>query len=176
MEKKGLELGKIYHAGNFIIKKFTRTLTSTQMQELRDKMNIPREVQKKLQRNGLPFIKASTVSGSWSIEWVFGMSLFDTINEMPVNENGEFFGVGLNNLTMILTCMFADTSVVGDMEYMAKKQDLMHEYLKRAAKTGEPTEEEEKEFEEAADEVLRNEQHKETLLKMGKEVEDGDDE
>lgn len=176
MEKKGLELGKIYHAGNFIIKKFTRTLTSTQMQELRDKMNIPREVQKKLQRNGLPFIKASTVSGSWSIEWVFGMSLFDAINEMPVNENGEFYGASLDNLTMILTCMFADTSVVGDMEYMAKKQELMHEYLKRAAKTGEPTEEEEKEFEEAADEVLRNEKHKETLLKMGKEVEDGDDE
>lgn len=175
MENKGLEFGKIYRAGNFTIKKFTRTLTAKQMQELRDNTNIPREVQKKLQRNGLPFIKASTVSGSWSIEWVFGMSLFDAINEMPVNENGEFFGVGLDNLTMILTCMFADTSVVGDMEYMEKKQELMHEYFKRAAKTGEPTEEEEKEFEEAADEVLRNEQHKETLLKMGKEVEDGDD-
>lgn len=175
MENKGLDFGKIYRAGNFVIKKFTRTLTAKQMQELRDNTNIPREVQKKLQRNGLPFIKASTVSGSWSIEWVFGMSLFDAINEMPVNENGEFFGVGLDNLTMILTCMFADTSVVGDMEYMAKKQELMHEYFKRAAKTGEPTEEEEKEFEEAADEVLRNEQHKETLLKMGKEVEDGDD-
>lgn len=176
MENKGLELGKIYHAGNFIIKKFTRTLTSKQMQELRDNMNTPREVQKKLQRNGLPFIKASTVSGSWSVEWVFGMSLFDAINEIPVNENGEFFGVGLDNLTMILTCMFADTSVVGDIEYMAKKQELMHEYFKRAAKKGELTEEEVKECEETADEVLRNEQHKETLLKMGKEVEDGDDE
>ena len=176
MENKGLEFGKIYRAGNFTIKKFTRTLTSKQMQELRDNMNTPREVQKKLQRNGLPFIKASTVSGSWSVEWVFGMSLFQAIDEMPVNENGEFFGVGLDNLTMILTCMFADTSVVGDMEYMAKKQELMHEYFKRAAKKGELTEEEVKECEEAADEVLRNEQHKETLLKMGKEVEHGDDE
>lgn len=176
MENKGLEFGKIYRAGNFTIKKFTRTLTSKQMQELRDNMNTPREVQKKLQRNGLPFIKASTVSGSWSVEWVFGMSLFDAINEIPVNENGEFFGVGLDNLTMILTCMFADTSVVGDIEYMAKKQELMHEYFKRAAKRGELTEEEVKECEETADEVLRNEQHKETLLKMGKEVEDGDDE
>lgn len=176
MENKGLDFGKIYRAGNFTIKKFTRTLTSKQMQELRDNMNTPREVQKKLQRNGLPFIKASTVSGSWSVEWVFGMSFFDAINEMPVNENGEFFGVGLDNLTMILTCMFADTSVVGDIEYMAKKQELMHEYFKRAAKKGELTEEEVKECEEAADEVLRNEQHKETLLKMGKEVENGDDE
>ena len=176
MENKGLELGKIYHAGNFVIKKFTRTLTAKQMQELRDNMNIPREVQKKLQRNGLPFIKASTVSGSWSIEWAFGMSFFQTIDEMPVNENGEFYGTSLDNLTMILTCMFADTSVVGDMEYMAKKQELMHEYFKRAANKGEMTEEEIKESEEAADEVLRNEQHKETLLKMGKEVEDGDDE
>ena len=175
MENKGLELGKIYHAGNFIIKKFTRTLTSKQMQELRDNMNTPREVQKKLQRNGLPFIKASTVSGSWSVEWVFGMSFFQAIDEMPVNENGEFYGTSLDNLKMILTCMFADTSVVGDMEYMSKKQELMHEYFKRAAKKGELTEEEVKECEEAADEVLRNEQHKETLLKMGKEVEDGDD-
>ena len=176
MENKGLELGKIYHAGNFVIKKFTRTLTSKQMQELRDNMNTPREVQKKLQRNGLPFIKASTVSGSWSVEWVFGMSLFQAIDEMPVNENGEFHGTSLDNLTMILTCMFADTSVVGDMEYMAKKQELMHEYFKRAAKKGEPTEEEINESEEAADEVLRNEQHKETLLKMGKEVENGNNE
>lgn len=176
MENKGLEFGKIYRAGNFTIKKFTRTLTSKQMQELRDNMNTPREVQKKLQRNGLPFIKASTVSGSWSVEWVFGMSLFQAIDEMPVNENGEFYGTSLNNLTMILTCMFADTSVVGDMEYMSKKQELMHEYFERAANKGEMTEEEIKESEEAADEVLRNEQHKETLLKMGKEVEDGDDE
>lgn len=175
MEQKGLELGKIYHAGNFIIKKFTRTLTKKQMLQLRDGMNIPRDVQKRLVRNGMQFIKASTVSGSWSVEWVFGMSFFKAIDEMPVNENGEFFGVGLDNLTMILTCMFADTSVVGDMEYMAKKQELMHEYFKRAAKKGELTEEEVKECEEAADEVLRNEQHKETLLKMGKEVEDGDD-
>lgn len=176
MEQKGLELGKIYHAGNFIIKKFTRTLTKKQMLQLRDAMNIPRDIQKHLERNGMQFIKASTISGSWSVEWVFGMSLFDAINEMPVNENGEFFGVGLDNLTMILTCIFADTSVVGDMEYMAKKQELMHEYFKRAAKKGELTEEEVKECEEAADEVLRNEPHKETLLKMGKEVEDGDDE
>lgn len=175
MENKGLELGKIYHAGNFIIKKFTRALTKKQMLQLRDAMNIPRDIQKRLGRNGMQFIKASTISGSWSVEWVFGMSLFQAIDEMPVNENGEFYGTSLDNLTMILTCMFADTSVVGDMEYMAKKQKLMHEYFKRAAKKGELTEEEVKECEEAADEVLRNEQHKETLLKMGKEVEDGDD-
>lgn len=176
MEKKGLELGKIYHAGNFIIKKFTRTLTGKQMRQLRDSMNIPKDIQKELQREGLQFIKASTISGSWSIEWVFGMSFFQAIDEIPVNENGEFFGTALDNLTMILTCMFVDTSLVGDMEYMTKKEELMNEYLNRAAKTGEPTEEEEKEFEEAADEVLKNEQHKETLLKMGKEVENGDDE
>lgn len=176
MENKGLEFGKIYHAGNFTIKKFTRTLTSKQVRQLRDENNLPREVQRELQRVGLPFIKASTISGSWSIEWFFGMSLFQAIDEMPVNENGEFYGTSLDNLTMILTCMFADTSVVGDMEYMAEKQKLMHKYFYRKADKGEMTEEEINESEEAADEVLRNEQHKETLLKMGKEVENGDDE
>lgn len=176
MEQKGLELGKIYHAGNFIIRKFTRTLTGEQIRQLRDEMNIPREVQRNLQREGLQFIKASTISGSWSVEWVFGMSFFKAIDEMPVNENGEFYGVALDDLTMILTCMFADTSVVGDMEYMAEKQKLMHGYFDRMAKKGEPTDEEIKESEKAADEVLKNEEHKATLISMAKEVEnDGQD-
>lgn len=173
MEQKELELGKIYHAGNFIIKKFTRTLTKEQMRQLRDGINMSREVQRDLQRIGLPFIKVSTVSGSWSVEWAFGMSFFKAIDEMPVNEDGEFYGVALDNLTMILTCMFADTSVVGDMEYMAEKQKLMHKYFDRMAKKGEPTEEENKESEEAADEVLKNEEHKATLINMAKEVENG---
>lgn len=173
MEQKGLELGKIYHAGNFIIKKFTRTLTKKQILQLRDAMNIPKDIQKELQREGLQFIKASTISGSWSVEWVFGMSFFKAINEMPVNENGEFYGVALDNLTNILRCMFADTSVVGDMEYMAEKQKLMHKYFDRMAKKGEPTEEEIKESEDAADEVLKNEEHKATLINMSKEVENG---
>lgn len=171
MKQKGLKLGKIYHAGNFIIKKFTRTLTKKQMRQLYNEMNIPKDIQKELQREGLQFIKASTISGSWSVEWVFGMSFFDAINEMPVNENGEFCGTALDNLTMILTCMFADTSVVGDMEYMAEKQKLMHKYFDRMAKKGDPTEEEIKESEEAADEVLKNEEHKATLINMAKEAE-----
>ena len=171
MEQKGLKLDKIYHAGNFIIKKFTRTLTGEQIRQLRDEMNIPKDIQKKLSREGLPFIKASTVSGSWSVEWAFGMSFFKAIDEMPVNQDGEFYGVALDNLTMILTCMFADTSVVGDMEYMAEKQKLMHKYFDRMAKKGEPTEEEIKESEKAADEVLKNEEHKATLINMAKEVE-----
>ena len=168
MEQKGLELGKIYHAGNFIIKKFTRTLTKKQTLQLRDAMNIPRDVQKRLERNGMQFIKASTISGSWSVEWVSGMSFFKAIDEMSVNENGEFYGVAFDNQTNILRCIFADTSVVGDMEYMAEKQKLMHKYFDRMAKKGEPTEEEIKESEDAADEVLKNEEHKATLIKMSK--------
>lgn len=172
MENKGLELGKIYHAGNFIIKKFTRALTKKQMLQLRDAMNIPRDIQKRLGRNGMQFIKASTISGSWSVEWVYGMSFFKAIDEIPVNENGEFYGTALDNLTMILTCMFGDTSVVGDMEYMVEKQKFMHKYFDRMAKKGELTEEEIKESEEATDEVLKNEEHKATLINMAKEVND----
>lgn len=172
MEDKGLEFGKIYRAGNFVIKKFTRTLTKKQMLQLRDAMNIPRDVQKRLERNDMQFIKASTISSSWSVEWVFGMSFFKAIDEMPVNENGEFYGTALDNLTMILTCMFADTSVVGDMEYMAEKQKLMHKYFDRMANKGEMSDEEIKESEEAVDEVLKNEEHKATLINMAKEVND----
>ena len=164
-------MGKIYHAGNFIIKKFTRTLTKKQMRQLYNEMNLLKDIQKELQREGLQFIKASTISGSWSVEWVFGMSFFKAIDEIPVNENGEFYGTALDNLTMILTCMFADTSVVGDMAYMAEKQKLMYTYFDRMAKNGDPTEEEIKESEEASDEVLKNEEHKATLINMAKEAE-----
>lgn len=172
MKEKGLEFGKIYHAGNFIIKKFTRTLTGKQMRQLRDAMNIPRDVQKRLERNGMQFIKASTISGSWSVEWVYGMSFFKAIDEMPVNENGEFYGVSLYNLMNILRCMFTDTSVVGDIEYMVERQKLMHKYFDRVANKGEMSDEEIKESEEAADEVLKNEEHKATLINMEKEVND----
>lgn len=170
MEQKGLELGKIYHAGNFIIKKFTRTLTKEQMRQLYNEMNIPKDIQKELQREGLQFIKASTISGSWSVEWVSGMSFFKAIDEMSVNENGEFYGVALDNLTNILRCIFADTSVVGDMEYMAEKQKLMHKYFDRMTNKGEISDEEIKESEKAADEVLKNEEHKATLINMAKEA------
>ena len=172
MKEKGLEFGKIYHAGNFIIKKFTRTLTGKQMRQLRDAMNIPRDVQKRLERNGMQFIKASTISGSWSVEWVYGMSFFKAIDEMPVNENGEFYGVSLYNLMNILRRMFTDTSVVGDIEYMVERQNLMHKYFDRVANKGEMSDEEIKESEEAADEVLKNEEHKATLINMEKEVND----
>ena len=47
----------------------------------------------------------------------------------------------------------------------------MHGYFDRMAKKGEPTEEEIKESEKAADEVLKNEEHRATLISMAEEVE-----
>ena len=176
MENKGLKPGKIYRVGNFTIKKYTKTFTAKQMKQIRDDIGIPKEIQKELSQTGFPFIKVETISGSWCVQWAFGMTFYDAINEMPVNKDGEFYGVALENLNAILICMFADTATVGDMEYMERKQKLLHEYVDRVAKKGELTEEEVKESEEAANEVFSNEQHKETLLNIAKEVKDGSNE
>ena len=169
--KKGLEFGKIYRAGNFTIKKFTRVLTGKQMRQIRDEAKIPHDVQKRLERSGIPFIKVANVAGTWCVEWSFGTTFFEAFDNLHVNDDGELFGVELENVTAIITCMYADTNTVGDLEYQRKKLAVLNGYIMRASKTGEPTPEEEKENEEAADEVLRYEEHKATLTEMGKEAE-----
>ena len=55
---------------------------------------------------------------------------------------------------------------------MEEKQKLMHKYFDRMANKGEMSDEEIKESEEAADEVLKNEEHKATLINLAKEVND----
>src|SRR3712207_1668537 len=93
---------------------------------------------------------------------------------VAVDDNNipQYYGNGYKNLYAILVAMFADTSTVGDMEYQVSKHKLLNEYLERASEAmkQEPTEQEQKESEEAADEVLQTEQHKAMLLDMGKEV------
>lgn len=173
-----MPFGRKIRVGNFEILKYTKTLPKKELKAMRDAAGIPADVQKHLQRGWLPFIKATTISGSWSVEWICGSTMFNAINELPVavddNNVPQYYGNGYKNLYAILVAMFADTSTVGDTEYQVAKQKLLNEYLERASEAmkQEPTEQEQKESEEAADEVLQTEQHKAMLLDMGKDVAD----
>ena len=60
-----IEFGVPVHVGNYVIKKYNRTLGRKELAELRRISGIPENVAKSLERGRLPFIKVSTASGSW---------------------------------------------------------------------------------------------------------------
>ena len=185
-----LEFGVKVKVGNYYILKYAKGLGKKELSRLRNASGIPRKVQKHLS-NGrtLPFIKVGTISGSWSVEYIMGTSMYDAIDALRVvmDETGErqLYGVEAKNAEAMFVAMFADTTVVGDYEYQVAKQKLLSEYLDRAGKelnkkadAGKSDEELRKENEAAVEETAARETHANTLLNMAEEImrkETGDD-
>lgn len=116
-----LDYGKKIQVGNFEVLKFTRSLSSKELKRLRNNEGIPKEIQKRLQRGGVPFIKVTTISGSWGIEFSDGTAVFRYIDEAD----------DLDSLRNIFTMFFADTTTFGDREYWEDKGNALHAYMDR---------------------------------------------
>lgn len=168
-----LEFGKKVKVGNFYILKYSKSLTKTEQKRLRTANNIPTDVQKHLDRMSLPYIKVSTVTNSWSVEFVVGMAFFDALNAVNVVMDGEgnrqLYGVEAKNVEAMLVSMLADTSVVGDFEYQKAKQEILTAYLDRASKEAVKNTDE-KESEKALDEVAEHEELRSQVAEMCKGV------
>lgn len=176
-----LEFGKQVHVGNFVFIKLVKTLSRREMKALRAGSGIPEEIACHLERGKLPYIKASTAVGSWSVEWVIGQKMyenFDSLN-IVVDDKGvhQLYGVEERNVHALLNSMMCDTCLLGDFEYNSKKQVLISEYLDRAAKEknrkedeGKTEEELRKESDEAAQEVLDAESAKSKLDEISSEI------
>ena len=173
-----MEFGKKVRVGNYQILKFTKSLPKAEVKKLRDMVNIPLDVRPYLQRSSLPYIKVSTVSGSWAVEFVIGTTMYDALDNLHVvhdaEGNHQLMGVEAHNTEAIFVGMFADTTTVGDFEYMVAKQKLLSEYLDRASKklnekqaAGKSDEELKEESEKAAQEVLDKDKHASTIIDMG---------
>ena len=168
MENKGLEFGKIYHAGNFIIKKVKKTLTKEQIKSLREVGGVDVRNFEEDTRLGIPYINVSTISRSWSVEWSIGNMMFGLIDGLPQGKNGDITPHGKDVIHSVITLMFADSTTIGDANYIKAKLDLLHGYLKRIGRDNAKTTDSEflKEDEE-------NESHKAAILGIVKDVEDG---
>ena len=133
-----IEFGVPVHVGNYVIKKYNRTLGRKELAELRRISGIPENVAKKLERARLPFIKVSTASGSWGVEFVIGTSMYEALDNLNVvfDDEGrrQLCGVEAKNAEAMFVGMLADTTTVGDYEYQVAKQKLLSEYLDRASK------------------------------------------
>ena len=133
-----IEFGVPVHVGNYVIKKYNRTLGRKELAELRRISGIPADVAKSLERGRLPFIKVSTASGSWGVEFVIGTSMYEALDNLNVvfDDAGrrQLCGVEARNAEAMFVGMLADTTTVGDYEYQVAKQKLLSEYLDRASK------------------------------------------
>ena len=181
-----IEFGVPVHVGNYVIKKYNRTLGRKELAELRRISGIPENVAKSLERGSLPFIKVSTASGSWGVEFVIGTSMYEALDNLNVvfDDEGrrQLCGVEAKNAEAMFVGMLADTTTVGDFEYQVAKQKLLSEYLDRASKARnakadeDKTEEQKaKESEDAAQEVLEASEHKAMVLDMAGRIVNGED-
>lgn len=177
-----LDFGVKVKVGNYYILKYAKGLGKKELNRLRKASDIPKEVQKHLGNGStLPFIKVSTITGSWSVEYIMGTSMYDAIDALRVvvDEAGErqLYGVEAKNAEAMFVAMFADTTVVGDYEYQVAKQKLLSEFLDRKGKelnkkadSGKSDEDLRKENEAAVEETAARESHANTLLDMAEEI------
>lgn len=172
-----LEFGRPVAVGNYTVTKINRTLSGRQVKALRMQSNVPEEAAKWLERAKLPYIKVSTSSGSWSVEFVIGTTMYNAIDSvnvvMDADGNRTVIGTEGRNMEAMFVAMLADTTTVGDFEYQVAKQKLLQEYLDRASKArnakedeGKSEEQIAKENEEASQEILDASEQKAMVLDM----------
>jgi len=167
--------------GNYYILKHNKSLTKSEVKKLRSAQGIPADIQKHLQRASLPYIKVSTVTDSWSVEFVIGMKMYELLDDVHPVYDGEgnrlLYGDEMNAFEHMFVQMMTDTTLIGDVEYRKGKLELQKAYLERESKrlnetadAGKTEEELRKESDEAVDEVMEREKHAATILEMGKQV------
>lgn len=172
-----LPFGKKVMIGGFYVWKHTKALSNKELKRLRSAQGIPEDIQKHLSRGVLPYITIGTVTDSWRIEFVIGMTMYYAIDEVPVLVDGAgnlcYYGNGYKNLGNIINGWFAYTSTVGDAEYQAAVIKAMQDYLKRMGeKNKAPLPEEENKR--VLDEEEAKERHKTVLIKMSNQIKEGE--
>lgn len=133
-----MEFGKKIFVGNFVLMKKTRTLSKREMKALRDLEKIPEDKRKILSRGTVPYIRVSDVGGGWSLEVSLEHTMFDALDALTIVRAGlgrlTVPGIEGKNAEAILTGMFVDTTIVGDMEYQKEKIRVMSAYLERVSR------------------------------------------
>lgn len=179
-----MEFGKNYKVGNYVVVKKSRSLSKSEVKRLRDQQGIPADVQKHLQRSSLPFIVVLCTSGSWSVSYVCGMSVYALLDrnlpkavEQDENPQDGYDGPSLADFAHMFNMWYMDTCIVGDSLYQQDKANAFKSLMDRQKAVEVPKEDDDKILEE----VKADEDAKAVIMGMAKhaveqEKEGGDDE
>lgn len=167
MERRSLPYGKKIRVKNFVILKYSKALKKSELKEVRNMQGIPADVQKHLQRGGLPYIKVSTLAENWSVEFVCGSTMYNYIDTRQTEPEWddiltEDSVTALHNLFVM---MLADCTIFGDEEYITAKGKLLQEYMARQ-KAKEETPEEKAADDKVLEELKNDEDAKANILSM----------
>lgn len=166
-----MKYGRKYQVGNFYMIKVTKTLPKREMSVIREW--IPEEIKRDMQRNGMPYIRVSTVSGSWGVEFGPLERMFSALDGAKEEELKD--AETLRMLSNLFSGMYVDTSMLGDKEYNTAKSKALKELTERLATAKkEETEEEKAEDDRILEEMKKDMEADETMLRMAKEVGDGE--
>lgn len=139
-----MEFGKKVYIGNYILTKKGKTLSKDEMTSLRNEEGIAQDKRKELPRHSLPYMHIEAVGGGWELNIYTGMTMFDALDELTVAEDEErgwtVPGTEGQNAEALITGMFIDTTIVGDVEYQTEKMAAMCRYIKRRVNGGEAEE------------------------------------
>lgn len=119
-----MDFGKKVRVGNFEVLKFTRAMQKKELAQSRKNLGIPEELWKHLTRAGVPFIKVSALGGLWGVEFSVGTIMYRFIEDGIDKER-------LQGLEQVFVMMYADMSIVGDLDYWKEKQEAMNRFIDR---------------------------------------------
>lgn len=166
-----MEFGKKYRVGNYYMIKVNRSLSGVEQAELRS--YLPDELKKDLHRRSLPYIRISTVSGSWAVEFSLFERVFQALDGATAEELRD--GETLSLLDALFTGFHVDTTIMGDREYNRAKSAALQSFLERKASEMKPeTDEDKKADDTILDEMKSDMEKADTMMRMAKEVADGE--
>lgn len=162
-----MKFGKKYQVGNFYMIKVTKTLPKKELAIVREW--IPEEIRKEMPRHGMPYVKVSTITGSWGIEFGPLERMFSALDGATEEELSD--AETLRMLSNLFSGMYVDTSMLGDKKYNTAKSKALKSLTERLAKAKkEETEEEKAEDDRILDEMKDEMNKAETMIRMAKEV------
>ena len=157
-EVKMMQFGKRYRVGNFEFLKLRRALNKKEVERLRAASNIPKEVRNHLHRSALPYILVQTISGSWSVTYICGTTMYQFI-EYELS-NGEDGGLVLGYLFPLI---YGCSTTVGDRAFYDTIIQAYNELMKRKESSPLPEGKDQEDLES----VKTHEQAKEILSELG---------
>ena len=168
-----LPFGKKIKVMNFFVLKYTKALKGGELKRLRNAEGIPADVQKHLQRGGLPYIKVMTLSENWSVEFICSSTMYNFIDSRcQVNEQNELPNDTILALHNLFALMYADTAVLGDTEYYEIKGKALNEFMARQ-KASDETAESKAEDDKVLEEVKAGEEAKANIIDMSNQIKEG---